>query len=99
LCYAGCTTGESADANRRPRPHGAKHHIATTQKRGLRMESPTSTDGSGRHKGALARLARACALHPWHAIGVWIALLVLAVGASTMFGGRLVNEFTIPGSE
>ena len=63
------------------------------------MESPTSTDGSGRHKGALARLARACALHPWRAIGVWIAFLVLAVGASTMFGGRLVNEFTIPGSE
>jgi RND superfamily putative drug exporter len=49
--------------------------------------------------GALARLARACALHPRRTIVAWVALLVIAFGSSAMFGGRLVNEFTIPGSE
>jgi RND superfamily putative drug exporter len=49
--------------------------------------------------GALARFARACASHPKLTIAVWVGLLVLAVGSSSMFGGRLVNEFTIPGSE
>jgi RND superfamily putative drug exporter len=51
------------------------------------------------HSGALARLARACAAHPKRTIAVWVALLVVAVGSSAAFGGRLVNEFTIPGSE
>jgi RND superfamily putative drug exporter len=49
--------------------------------------------------GALARFARACASHPKRTIAVWIGLLVLAVGSSSMFGGRLVNELSIPGSE
>jgi RND superfamily putative drug exporter len=49
--------------------------------------------------GALARFARACASHPKRTIAVWIGLLVLAVGSSHMFGGRLVNELSIPGSE
>jgi putative drug exporter of the RND superfamily len=49
--------------------------------------------------GALARLGRACALHPWRTIGVWIAIIVAIVGASTAFGGRLSNAMTIPGSE
>jgi len=49
--------------------------------------------------GALARLARACASHPRRTFAVWVALLVVAVGSSAMFGGRLVNEYTIPGSE
>jgi RND superfamily putative drug exporter len=51
------------------------------------------------HSGALARLARACALHPGRAIAFWVAVLAVAVAGSAMFGGRLVNEFTIPGSE
>ena len=51
------------------------------------------------HTGVLARLARACAAHPRRAIAAWVALLVVAIGSSAMYGGRLVNEFTIPGSE
>jgi putative drug exporter of the RND superfamily len=63
------------------------------------MNSPTSPESGHGHKGALARLARACALHPKRTIALWVALLVLAVGSSAAFGGRLVNELTIPGSE
>jgi RND superfamily putative drug exporter len=63
------------------------------------MTSPTPSNGDARAAGVLARLARACALHPKRTIAVWVALLVVAVGSSTAFGGRLVNEFTIPGSE
>jgi putative drug exporter of the RND superfamily len=63
------------------------------------MTPPTHSDGPARHTGALARLARACALHPRRTIVAWVALLVVAFGSSAMFGGRLVNEFTIPGSE
>jgi RND superfamily putative drug exporter len=62
------------------------------------MKSQHPPEGD-RHEGALARLARACALHPKRTIALWVALLVVAVGASATFGGRLVNEFTIPGSE
>jgi RND superfamily putative drug exporter len=62
------------------------------------MTSPTSP-GGGAQTGALARLARACALHPRRTIAIWVVLLVAAVGSSAAFGGRLVNEFTIPGSE
>jgi len=63
------------------------------------MNSPTPPEGGARHTGALARLARAAALHPRRTIAAWVVLLVVAVGASAQFGGRLVNEFTIPGSE
>lgn len=58
-----------------------------------------SHSNGGAKEGALARLARACASHPRRTIAVWIALLVVAVGSSATFGGRLVNEYTIPGSE
>jgi putative drug exporter of the RND superfamily len=47
----------------------------------------------------LSRLARACALHPWRTIGIWIAAIVVLGGSAQMFGGTLVNEVTIPGSE
>jgi len=51
------------------------------------------------HKGALARLGRACALHPWRTIAVWAVIVVGIVGASTAFGGRYINDMKIPGSE
>jgi RND superfamily putative drug exporter len=51
------------------------------------------------HSGALARLARACALHPWRTIGIWIAVIVGISFSASAFGGKLVNEFKIPGSE
>jgi RND superfamily putative drug exporter len=50
-------------------------------------------------KGALARLGRACALHPRLTIAIWIAIVVAFAGASAMFGGRYINDMTIPGSE
>ncbi|MGI9657813.1 MAG: MMPL family transporter [Gaiellaceae bacterium] len=61
-----------------------------------------STDraASGRvREPALTKLARACARHPWHVIGLWIALAILIIGASAGAGGTLVDEFTIPNSE
>ena len=51
------------------------------------------------HSGALARLARACALHPWRTIGIWVAVIVGISFSASAFGGKLVNEFKIPGSE
>jgi RND superfamily putative drug exporter len=51
------------------------------------------------HPGGLARLARACVLHPWRTIGLWVAIVASLFAASASFGGELVNEFTIPGSE
>src|SRR5262245_51339057 len=59
----------------------------------------TSSDGPARHTGALARLARACAFHPWRTIGIWVAVIFTVGAAAAMFGGTLVNEFKIPGSE
>ena len=62
------------------------------------MKPPTPSNGDAR-PGVLARLARACAVRPKRTMALWVALLVVAIGSSTAFGGRLVNEFTIPGSE
>jgi len=52
-----------------------------------------------RQSGGLSRLARACALHPWRTIGLWVAVIVTLGASAQMFGGKLVNEVTIPGSE
>src|SRR5215470_10495192 len=59
----------------------------------------TSSGGPARHTGALARLARACAFNPWRTIGIWVAVIFTVGAASATFGGTLVNEFNIPGSE
>jgi putative drug exporter of the RND superfamily len=48
--------------------------------------------------GALARLARACARHPWRVIGAWIVVVVAVFAATASFGGTLVDEFTLPES-
>jgi len=63
------------------------------------MTTTIHSEGGAGHSGALARLARASALHPKRTIAFWVALLIVAIGSSAMYGGRLVNEFTIPGSE
>jgi RND superfamily putative drug exporter len=54
---------------------------------------------SPRRDRGLTRLVRACAEHPWRTLGVWLAVIVAIVGASTAFGGKLVNESSIPGSD
>jgi RND superfamily putative drug exporter len=52
-----------------------------------------------RPTGALASLGRLGAHHPKRTIAVWFAALVTIVVAAGAFGGSLVNEFKIPGSE
>ncbi len=49
--------------------------------------------------GALARMVRACAEHPWRTISAWLVVIVLVVGASNAFGGKLINQFVVPGSD
>ena len=51
------------------------------------------------HTGALARLVRACAEHPRRTIGAWFVIIAVVIGANLAFGGELVNNTTIPGSE
>jgi hypothetical protein len=59
------------------------------------MASDTTSDMPAR-QGGLTRLARACARHPWRAIGAWIAIAILIIAGA---GGTLVDEFTIPDSD
>src|SRR5436190_308102 len=61
------------------------------------MSSPSR--GVDRRRGALERLAHGCAFHPVRTIVTWAALLVAIIFSAGAFGGDLVNEFTIPGSE
>jgi RND superfamily putative drug exporter len=49
--------------------------------------------------GALARWARACAVHPWRVIGAWVAIVVVLIGLVGAVGGSLRDEFDIPGSD
>ncbi len=63
------------------------------------MTTETETEPHRRHLGALARLTRACAHHPWRTVFAWIAIAVVIVGASNTIGGKLVNDFTIPNSD
>ena len=52
-----------------------------------------------RHEGALARLGRAVARHPWRTIAAWLAAALLIVAGSATVGGTLADDFSIPGSE
>jgi RND superfamily putative drug exporter len=49
--------------------------------------------------GALARLARACARHPWRTLSAWLLLIVAVAFSAATFGGKLANDITIPGSD
>jgi RND superfamily putative drug exporter len=60
------------------------------------MSSPSR---STERRGALAALARACASHPLRTLAVWMTAFVALVLGANLFGGQLVNEFTIPGSD
>ena len=49
--------------------------------------------GSGAGSGLTERLARTSALHPWRTIGIWMALIVLAVAAVvTLLGSGLTSD-------
>ena len=58
-----------------------------------------NVEESPRRDRGLTRLVRACAEHPKRTLGVWLAIIVAIVGASSAFGGKLVNESSIPGSD
>src|SRR5215218_3432509 len=49
--------------------------------------------------GALARLARSFAYHPWRTILGWVGIIVLLVVLVATVGGSLRDEFEIPGSD
>ena len=49
--------------------------------------------------GALARMVRACAAHPWRTFSAWFVVIVLVIGANAAFGGKMVNNIVIPGSD
>jgi putative drug exporter of the RND superfamily len=61
------------------------------------MSSPSPAPDTKR--GPLGALARGCAHHPVRTVVVWAVALVAIVLSSQAFGGALVNEFKIPGSE
>src|SRR5262245_10634822 len=51
------------------------------------------------HAGGLARLAGACARHPWRVVFGWLGAVVLLIGLNGAFHGKLINDFKIPGSD
>jgi putative drug exporter of the RND superfamily len=51
------------------------------------------------HVGALARIAGACARHPWRVVSGWIGVFVVLIGLNAAFHGKLINDFKIPGSD
>lgn len=51
------------------------------------------------HSGALAKLAGHCARHPWRVVFTWLAVLVVLIGLQGPFGGKLKNEFSVPGTD
>src|SRR6188508_2699437 len=49
--------------------------------------------------GALARLARSFAYHPWRTILGWVGIIVVLIALVATIGGSLRDEFEIPGSD
>ncbi|MFG2291981.1 MMPL family transporter [Streptomyces sp. NPDC048603] len=48
--------------------------------------------------GLLFRTGRGCARRPWLVIGVWLLVLLAAVGADRAWGGTYEDDFTLPGT-
>jgi RND superfamily putative drug exporter len=44
-------------------------------------------------------MARACAVHPWRTLAVWLTVIVAVAFSASAFGGKLANDITIPGSD
>jgi RND superfamily putative drug exporter len=63
------------------------------------MTPPGSPSEGAGPPGGLGRLVRACATHPWRTITAWVVVAVLIGAAAGAFGGKLVNEFRVPGSD
>jgi RND superfamily putative drug exporter len=58
-----------------------------------------NVEQSSRQDRGLTRLVRGCAEHPWRTLGAWLVVIVAILFSSAAFGGRLVNETSIPGSD
>jgi putative drug exporter of the RND superfamily len=58
----------------------------------------TSTTDRRPH-GLLARITRASAHHPWRTLTIWLFAIVAIVASSQTFGGKLVDDFSIPNSD
>jgi putative drug exporter of the RND superfamily len=52
-----------------------------------------------RQRGLLARVTRASAHHPWRTLAVWLVVVIAIIASSQTFGGKLVNDFSIPNSD
>ncbi|HEX6510262.1 MAG TPA: MMPL family transporter, partial [Chloroflexota bacterium] len=52
-----------------------------------------------RQRGLLAHLTRASAQHPWRTLAIWLFAIIAIVASSQMFGGKLVDDFSIPNSD
>src|SRR5262245_23475081 len=81
----------------RRRGHVGAHHVPLSE--GARMTSTGPAPPPSGPPGALARMVRACAAHPWRTFSAWFAVIVLVVGANAAFGGKMVNNVVIPGSD
>jgi RND superfamily putative drug exporter len=46
----------------------------------------------------LYSLGRACARHPWRALAAWLAVLAAVVTLSSLAGGTLRDQMTVPGT-
>jgi putative drug exporter of the RND superfamily len=51
------------------------------------------------HSGALARFIGHCASHPWRVIATWFVVMVLLIVAVGTVGGKLKNDFKVPGTD
>ena len=49
--------------------------------------------------GALARLGATFANHPWRTILAWVGILVALIALNGAFGGKLIDDFKVPGSD
>jgi RND superfamily putative drug exporter len=49
--------------------------------------------------GVLARVAGWAAAHPWGAVGLWVVVLVVALGGSVAVGSAYSSSNSIPGTE
>src|SRR5262249_29954223 len=67
--------------------------------KGRDVSTRDTTTRSTRPTGALARLARVCASHPWATFTAWLVVIATVAVSASLFGGRLTNDFTIPGSD
>ncbi len=51
------------------------------------------------HTGWLARATGHFARHPWRVVATWIGIIVVLGALNGAFGGTLVNDFKVPGTD